>query len=57
MEKVQKKAGRPPLNEVSKTVFLTIRVTDTQKQEIKSLAEKKGMSITELVMAGIQNQK
>ena len=57
MEKVQKKVGRPPMNDVSKTVYLTIRVTDAQKQEIKNLAEKKGMSITELVMAGIQSQK
>lgn len=56
MEKVRK-VGRPPMNDVSKTVYLTIRVTDAQKQEIKNLAEKKGMSITELVMAGIQNQK
>lgn len=45
------------MNDVSKTVYLTIRVTEAQKQEIKNLAEKKGMSITELVMAGIQNQK
>ena len=57
MEKVRKKVGRPPMNDVSKTVYLTIRVTEAQKQEIKSLAEKKGMSVTELVMTGIETQK
>ena len=57
MEKVRKKMGRPPLNETSKTAYLTIRVTEAQKQEMKNLAKKKGLSITELVLKGIQSQK
>ena len=49
MEKVQKKMGRPPI-ENAKNERIAIRVTSEQKNAIQILAEKKGLTVSELIL-------
>lgn len=52
----KKKMGRPPI-ENARTERIHFRVTKQEKEELKELAKEKGLSITELVLAGIKKMK
>lgn len=52
----KKKMGRPPLDN-ARTERMHFRVTKEEKAELKSLAEKKGLTITELILQGIEKMK
>lgn len=47
------RAGRPPLQEVSRNEKLNIRLTKQEKEEINDCSEKLGMSRTDTIMKGI----
>lgn len=51
-----KKMGRPPLD-IARTERIYVRVTKEEKEVIKSLASKKGLSISELILKGIEKMK
>ena len=53
MEKVQKKMGRPPIKN-ARTDKITVRVTPQEKAKIIKLAEKKGLTISELVLSKLK---
>lgn len=51
MEKVQKKKmGRPLTANSTRDKTLTIRVNDEQRNALKELAEKKGLTVSELIL-------
>ncbi|MCR0180979.1 CopG family transcriptional regulator [[Clostridium] innocuum] len=52
----KKKMGRPPI-ENARTERMHFRVTKDEKQTLKELAQKKGLTITELILAGIEKMK
>lgn len=51
-----KKMGRPPI-ENARTERMHFRVTKDEKEALKELAEKKGLTITELILQGIEKMK
>lgn len=52
----KKKIGRPPI-ENARTERMHFRVTKDEKAELKELAQKKGLTITELILQGIEKMK
>lgn len=51
MEKVQKKKmGRPLTANSTRDKTLTIRVNDEQRNALKELAKKKGLTVSELIL-------
>lgn len=52
----QKKIGRPPIQN-ARTERMHFRVTKEEKEELKLLAQKKGLTITELILQGIEKMK
>lgn len=47
------RTGRPPLQEVSRTEKLNIRLTKKEKQDIENCAEQLRLSRTDTIMKGI----
>lgn len=47
------RTGRPPLQEVSRTEKLNIRLTKQEKEEIEYCSEKLNLSRTDAIMKGI----
>ena len=47
------RTGRPPLQEVSRTEKLNIRLTKQEKEEIECCSEKLNLSRTDVIMKGI----
>lgn len=47
------RTGRPPLQEVSRTEKLNIRLTIQEKEEIEYCSEKLSLSRTDTIMRGI----
>lgn len=47
------RTGRPPLQDVSRTEKLNIRLTKTEKQDIEDCAEQLKLSRTDTIMKGI----
>jgi hypothetical protein len=47
------RTGRPPLQEVSRTEKLNIRLTRQEKEEIEYCSEKLNLSRTDAIMRGI----
>jgi hypothetical protein len=47
------RTGRPPLQEVSRTEKLNIRLTRQEKEEIEYCSEKLSLSRTDAIMRGI----
>lgn len=56
MSDSKKKMGRPPL-ENAKTVRIQFRVTEKERDELKKLAKKKGLTVTELILNAIEKIK
>lgn len=52
----QKKIGRPPVKD-PRTERLHFRVTVKEKEEIKKIAKRKGLTITELILEGIKKMQ
>ncbi|EDP10932.1 hypothetical protein EUBDOL_01531 [Amedibacillus dolichus DSM 3991] len=52
----KKKVGRPPIDN-ARTERMAFRVTKEEKEELKTLAQKKGLTITELILQGIEKMK
>jgi uncharacterized protein (DUF1778 family) len=50
-----KKAGRPALpNNEKKTSYIRVRVTQEKREKIKALAETKGLTVSDLILLGIE---
>lgn len=47
------RTGRPPLQDVSRTEKLNIRLTKAEKQDIENCAEQLQLSRTDTIMKGI----
>ena len=47
------RTGRPPLQDVSRTEKLNIRLTEAEKQDIENCAEQLHLSRTDTIMKGI----
>lgn len=52
-----KKMGRPSIGDNARTERMAFRVTKEEKKELKDLAKKKGLTITELILTGINKMK
>lgn len=52
----KKKMGRPPI-ENARTERMHFRVTKEEKQALKELAQKKGLTLTDLILKGIEKMK
>lgn len=52
----KKRIGRPPIQN-ARTERMHFRVTKEEKEALKQLAEKKGLTITELILKGIERMK
>lgn len=51
-----RRMGRPPVQN-ARTERMHFRVTPEEKKKLKELAEKKGLTITELILKGIEKMK
>ena len=50
-----KKVGRPALpNDEKKTSYIRVRVTQEKREKIKALAETKGLTVSDLILLGIE---
>lgn len=51
MEKVQNKVGRPQKSpsEGARNKWINIRVTESQRNQLKAIAEEKGLTVAELI--------
>ena len=50
-----KKVGRPALpNDEKKTSYIRVRVTQDNREKIKALAETKGLTVSDLILLGIE---
>lgn len=47
------KTGRPPINDKSKTVRFEVRLTEEKAEQLKSCAERLGVSRAEVIERGI----
>nr|UVX54374.1 MAG: Transcriptional regulator, RHH-like, CopG [Bacteriophage sp.] len=53
VNKMSPRTGRPPINDVSRTEKLNIRLTKKEKDRIDKCAEVLGISRTDTIMKGI----
>jgi len=50
-----KKVGRPALpNDEKKTSYIRVRVTQEKREKIKALAEAKSLTVSDLILLGIE---
>lgn len=52
----KRKMGRPPIKN-ARTERMHFRVTKEEKEELHKLAKEKGLTITELILKGIDKMK